>query len=165
MKFGPVETLLLCCVALFPPSLWAAAEADMQFRGTLRAPPPCSINDGGTVEVDFGLRVGIKKVDGSNYRQAVNYRVRCDTPGALPWEVMLTLKGNATGFDKAAVQTDNGNLGIRVYQNDKPFTLNSGIKIDPANPPRLEAVPVARPGTTLKEGAFLATATLQAEYQ
>jgi type 1 fimbria pilin len=104
-------------------------------------------------------------VDGSNYRQAVNYRLQCDSPGALPWELMLTLKGNATGFDKAAVQSDNPNLGIRVYQNDVPFTLNSSIRIDPANPPSLEAVPVARPGEKLKEGAFVATATLQADYQ
>lgn len=165
MGMAPIAGLLLCALSLFHAPLWAVAEADMQFRGVLRAPPPCSINDGGTVAVDFGLRVGVNKVDGSNYRQAVNYRIRCDAPGALPWELVMTLKGNATGFDKAAVQTDNANLGIRIYQNDVPFTLNSGIKIDPASPPQLEAVPVAKPGEILKEGAFLATATLQVEYQ
>ncbi len=163
MKLAPAA-VLLCATALFSSPL-AAAEADLRFRGTLRAPPPCSISDGGIVEVNFGLRVGVNKVDGSNYRQVVNYRLQCDSPGARPWELMLTLKGNATGFDKAAVQSDNPNLGIRVYQNDVPFTLNSSIRIDPANPPSLEAVPVARPGEKLKEGAFVATATLQADYQ
>ncbi|MEX0634063.1 hypothetical protein M8494_27320 [Serratia ureilytica] len=31
----------------------AAATADMVFYGTLNAPPPCTINNGQTVEVDF----------------------------------------------------------------------------------------------------------------
>ncbi|MFP7326997.1 fimbrial protein [Serratia marcescens] len=164
MRQGSVA-LLLSCLALFNSSSQAAVETDMRLRGMLRMPPPCSINSGNVVAVDFSQRVGINNVDGSNYRQAVNYRIDCDSPGALPWEMTLILKGNATTFDGAAVQTSNGNLGIRVYQNNVPFTINSGIKIDPANPPRLEAVPVARPGSTLREGVFEATATLQAEYQ
>jgi type 1 fimbria pilin len=157
--------IALCSVAVFSTLSLAAVEADLRFRGTLRVPPPCTINEGGTVAVDFGQRVGINKVDGANYRQAVDYRISCDTPGARPWEMWLTLKGNATAFDKAAVQTDNANLGIRIYQNGAPFTLNGGLKIDPNNPPRLEAVPVAKPGAVLKEGAFVATATLQVNYQ
>ncbi|PNU35499.1 pilus assembly protein [Serratia marcescens] len=158
-------SVMLLCGALFSQMASAAEEASMHFRGGLRAPPPCTISDGGVVAVDFGLRVGIKKVDGNNYRQAVNYRISCEAPGALPWEMVLTLKGDATVFDRAAVQTDNGNLGIRIYQDDVPFQLNSSIKIDPSNPPHLEAVPVAKPGESLTEGAFLATATLQVDYQ
>ncbi|HAT4919956.1 TPA: fimbrial protein [Serratia marcescens] len=165
MQSGPIAMLLLSALTLFHMPLWAVVETDMQFRGFLRAPPPCSINDGGMVDVDFGLRVGVNKIDGNNYRQAVNYRIRCEAPDAVPWETVLTLKGAAAGFDKAAVLTDNVNLGIRVYQNGVPFPPNSGIKIDPGNPPLLEAVPVAKPGEKLKEGAFLATATLQVEYQ
>ncbi|EMJ4651134.1 fimbrial protein [Serratia marcescens] len=155
----------LCGVAMFSAHVLAAAEADLRFRGMLRAPPPCTISDGGTVAVEFGQRVGINKVDGVNYRQTVDYRISCDSPGARPWEMWLTLKGSATAFDKAAVQTDNANLGIRIYQNDTPFTLNGSLKINPANPPRLEAVPVAKPGAALKEGTFVATATLQVNYQ
>lgn len=117
------------------------------------------------METDFGQRVGINKVDGVNYRQAVAYRLSCNRNDALPWELTLTLKGNATAFDKAALQTDKTNLGIRLYRNDEPFLINSSLNIDPANPPRLEAVPVARPGAELSEGAFSATATLQADYQ
>lgn len=163
MKSGSVA-LLWCAVVFAPSPAQAAEQVEMHLRGTLRAPPPCEINDGGRVAVDFGQRVGVNKVDGVNYRQAVNYRITCESTQARPWEMVLTLKGTATAFDKAAVQTDNGNLGIRLYRDDVPFTLNSSIKIDPASPPRLEAVPVARPGGLLKEGAFVATATLQADY-
>ncbi|EPQ1332177.1 fimbrial protein [Serratia ureilytica] len=149
----------------FGPACLAAEDVKMNFRGTLRAPPPCTINDGGTVAVDFGQRVGVNKVDGVNYRQQVDYLISCDSPGARPWEMMLSLKGAATAFDRAAVQTDKTDLGIRLYQNDMPFALNTSFKIDPGNPPRLEAVPVAKPGAVLKEGAFVATATLQVDYQ
>ncbi len=143
----------------------AADEAEMRFRGTLRAPPPCTINDGGIMEINFGQRIGINKVDGVNYRQAVTYRLNCNLNDGLPWELTLTLKGNATAFDKAALQTDKTDLGIRLYHDDEPFEIDSSLNIDPANPPRLEAVPVARPGSVLSEGAFTATATLQADYQ
>ncbi|WP_368925985.1 fimbrial protein [Serratia marcescens] len=123
----------------------------MTFRDVLLEPPPCTINDGGTVDVAFADRVGIKKVDGINYRQAIDYRIRCESPGALPREMQLTLKGVATTFDLAAVQTDNANLGIRIYRDAVPFTLNSSMKIDPASPPRIETVPAAKPGVSLAE--------------
>lgn len=163
MKPG-VAVMLLCVSALVSPSVQAAEEVAMHLKGTLRVPPPCRINDGGVIEVDFGPRVGINKVDGVNYRRAVNYHIRCDSTESLPWTLMLTFKGNSTSFDKVALQTDNGNLGIRVYQDDTPLMPNNSIKIDPANPPRLEAVPVAKAGVPLTEGAFAATATLQADY-
>lgn len=144
----------------------AVDDVKMQFRGTLRAPPPCSIDNGSTVEVDFGQRVGINKVDGVNYRQEVAYSINCESPGDLDWGMAMEIKGAATAFDRAAVQaTGNPDLGIRLYQNGQPFTLNESINIDPTNRPKLEAVPVARPGAVLKEGAFVATATLQVSYQ
>ncbi|HGM6603605.1 TPA: fimbrial protein [Serratia marcescens] len=163
MKQG-VAVMLLCASSLVSHSVQAAEEVAMHLRGTLRAPPPCSINDGGVIEVAFGQRVGINKVNGDNYRQEVNYFIKCDSPGARPWELTLTFKGSAASFDNAALQTDNDNLGIRLYRDGQSFAPNSSIKIDPANPPRLEAVPVAKAGMPLAEGAFAATATLQADY-
>jgi type 1 fimbria pilin len=157
----PVRALLLLG-ALFGSPLWAADN--LLFSGTLIEPPPCKINDGGTVDVNFGERVGVKKVDGVNYLQAMGYRISCE-PGASGLDMTLTLSGQPTGYDTAAVRTNLADLGIRVLQNGKPFTLNQPIGIDPNSPPLLEAVPVKTPGATLKEGAFVATATLQANYQ
>lgn len=140
-------------------------EAGMTFHGTLIEPPPCTINDGNRVEVDFGDRVGINKVDGENYRQMMNYQITCAEAASGSWALTLSLSGSAAGFDSEALLTDKANLGIRVYQNDQPFTPNSTLKIDQANPPRLEAVPVKNAGATLREGAFEAWATLRADYQ
>ncbi|MBU9828526.1 fimbrial protein [Rahnella sp. FC061912-K] len=150
--------LLLAC------SHSLCAAENMLFRGTLIEPPPCTINDSGIVDVDFGERVGINKVDGVNYLKAMDYRITCE-PGVSGLDMTLTLSGLQTGYDNAAVQTDLADLGIRVLQNGKPFTLNTPLGIDPKNPPALEAVPVKTPGATLKAEAFAATATLKAEYQ
>ncbi|WP_447889710.1 fimbrial protein [Serratia fonticola] len=141
-------------------------EADMAFRGTLIIPPPCTINDDNRIDVDFGERVGINKVDGVNYRQQINYQIDCEGEGSGNWVLTLSLlSGNVANFDPEALQTNKTNLGIRVYQNDKSFTPNSTLKIDRDNRPRLEAVPVMKPGATLDEGAFEAWATLRADYQ
>ncbi|HHQ4308821.1 TPA: fimbrial protein [Serratia fonticola] len=140
------------------------AADNLLFRGTLIEPPPCKINDGGQVDVNFGERVGVNKVDGVNYLMAMDYRIICE-PGVSGLDMTLTLSGLPTGYDDAAIKTDRADLGIRVLQNGQPFTLDKPIDIDPNNPPTLEAVPVKTPGATLNEGTFEATATLQAQYQ
>lgn len=142
----------------------AADDVDMTFRGTLITPPPCTIDDGNRIDVNFGERVGITKVDGVNYRQLVNYQIRCEQGASGTWALTLTLGGGVAGFDKQALLTNRDNLGIRVYQNDQPFTPGSTLKIDLANPPRLEAVPVQKAGATLRAETFEAWATLKADY-
>ncbi|MGE6469010.1 fimbrial protein [Serratia proteamaculans] len=141
-----------------------SAAENMRLYGTLVEPPPCTINDGGNVEVDFGNRVGVKKVDGVNYLQPINYTISCD-PNANAWNMTLEIIGVPTDYDKAAVNADVTDLGIHILQNGQPFELNKPIPIRLANKPKLEAVPVKRPGAILKEGPFVATATLLATYQ
>ncbi|AHG21886.1 pilus assembly protein [Chania multitudinisentens RB-25] len=141
-----------------------AAGGDMTFRGTLIEPPPCSINSGNNIFVDFGERVGIKKVDGVNYMQGINYTLVCE-PNTYGWVLKLKLMGSSTAFDNAAVQTNISNLGIKILRDDQPFVLGSDISITPANKPQLKAVPVQRPGVLLNEGPFEAVATLLADYQ
>ncbi|MDY7605654.1 fimbrial protein [Serratia marcescens] len=140
------------------------AAENMKFFGTLVEPPACTINNGGNVDVDFGNRVGVKKVDGENYLQPMNYQITCD-PNANTWRMTLEIAGKAAIYDKAGVVTNITDLAIQIRQNGVPFELNKPIAINPTNPPQLEAVPVKRPGATLKEGAFEATATLKAVYQ
>ncbi|OQV35963.1 pilus assembly protein [Serratia nematodiphila] len=159
------NTLLLTGLLSIALSVQAEGDADMTFRGTLVEPPPCSINDGNQVDVDFGERVGINKVDGVNYRQQMNYQIICENGSSGNWALALSLSGAAAGFDNNALITSKSNLGIRVYQNDKVFAPGSTLNIDLANPPRLEAVPVKKADTTLTEGAFEAWATLRADYQ
>ena len=159
MKCWPQRTLLgLCCFGFF-----SAASANLTFNGTLNEPPPCTINAGNSIEVDFG-DVGVKRVDGVKYRRGLGYTINC-APATLPWELKLSIRGTATGFDGAALQTNVPALGIRIFQNDQPFPLNTPLDISLSSPPALEVVPVKQPGATLPPTRFTAVATLLAEYE
>lgn len=159
------HALLLAALLGIAASALAKGEADMRFHGTLITPPPCTLNDGNRIDVDFGDRLGVNKVDGVNYRQVMNYQLTCEKDDTGAWAMMLSLDGPPVGFDEYALPTSKNNLGIRLYQNDTPFAPGSALKIDPGNPPRLEAVPVKKSGSTLTKGDFDAWATLRANYQ
>lgn len=161
MKSYSGITLLLVCGMLINA---ARAAENMAFFGTLVEPPACTINNGKDVDVDFGSRVGIKKVDGVNYLQPMNYVITCD-PNANAWAMTLEIVGVPADYDRAAVVTGVKDLAVQIKQNGIPFELNKPLPILLTHPPLLEAVPVKRPGATLTEGPFEATATLKAVYQ
>ncbi|CAI1109508.1 MULTISPECIES: fimbrial protein [Serratia] len=137
---------------------------EILFNGRLVQAPACEINDGRAIDVNFGERVGVSKVDGVNYLQTIDYRVTCQ-PGATTLELGLSVVGPPTAFDGAALQTNVADLGIRLLQNGQPLQVNHRIVIDPKNPPHLQAVPVKKAGVGLPEGVFEVTATLLADYQ
>jgi type 1 fimbria pilin len=137
-------------------------QVDVTFHGVLKR-RPCHINNDRPIEVHFG-NVGVDKVDGVRYKQALSYSVVCDAPD--PNAVMtLMVKGTPTGFDPAAVSTSANGLGIQILQNSQPFVLNQQIRgINHPPLPTLEVVPVKDPAVALAESRFTATATLLAEY-
>ncbi|MFB3301833.1 fimbrial protein [Pseudomonas sp. AMR01] len=150
-------------LALCSLGLCCAASANLTFSGTLNEPPPCTIDAGNTIEVDFG-DVGVKRVDGVKYRRGVGYTISCG-PATLPWELKLSINGTPTAFDDSAVQTSVPELGIRLFQNNLPFQLNTPLDISLSLPPTLEVVPVKQPGAVLAPARFSAVATLLAEYE
>ncbi len=159
---------MTCCkqsalLALFALGYGTSALANLTFDGTLNEPAPCTINSGSNIEIDFD-DVGVNKVDGQNYRKAVNYTITCNA-GTLPWQMMLSVRGAATTFESTALQSSVADLGIRLLQNGVPMELNTQLPITPATPPVLEAVPIKRSGTSLQPGGFSASATLLAEFQ
>jgi type 1 fimbria pilin len=138
------------------------AADNISFHGTLIEPPPCQVNNDTNIDVPFD-KIGINTIDGVNHRQKVNYVLNCTADPA--WSMVLTLIGPAAAFERATLQTNIAELGIKLYQNGQPFELNVPINIDPQNPPLLEAVPIKKPGAELREGPFEVTATLRADYQ
>lgn len=140
-----------------------AAEQQVKIKVTVIR-PACLINKGQRIDVNFGDRVGVNKVDGVNYRQPVNYSITCE-PGGKGLVMALVLTGIPSGFDNAAVSTNVKDLGIRLTRDGLPFTLGSPVPISVDKPPVLMAAPVKRASAKLKAGEFEATATLQAVYQ
>jgi type 1 fimbria pilin len=135
---------------------------DIAFHGTLKI-HPCHINNDRDLSVHFD-NVGIHKVDGLRYKQAIVYQLVCDDIDPA-WRLTLQVKGTATAFDASALRTSAAGLGIQIRQNGQPLELNKALDITYQSPPALEAVPVKDPGVAeLVEGPFSATATLLAEY-
>jgi type 1 fimbria pilin len=154
--------LLFLVSSILSASGWATDN--VRLGGTLIESPPCTINQGGKVDVDFGTRVGVKKVNGVNYMQVMNYQITCD-PSANVSAMTLEILGTPADYDAAAVTSDVTDLAIQIQQNGVPFELNKPIPISLTSQPKLFAVPVKRPGASLIEGPFEATATLRAVYQ
>lgn len=154
-------------LALSFPGMAVDNAVDIQFRGTLHEPPACTLNSGGRVDVDFGDSVGVGSVDGVSHRLPLNYSITCAGSASYPSTLTLTLLGTVAGFDRSALQTTVGDLGVRVYQGSGSQLMmpGAGVPITLSSPPQLEAVLVKKSGSTLSEGEFEAIATLKAEYQ
>lgn len=158
-RFSSITLLLLC--GSFSP---VGQAWNMELFGTLIEPQVCTIKDGGSVDVNFGDRVGVKKVNGVNYLQPMDYQITCSS-NADAGDMTLEIIGTPADYDKAAVTTDVTDLAIQIKQNGIPFELNKPIPISLTHPPTLEAVPVKRVGAMLKPRPFEATATLKVAYQ
>lgn len=138
------------------------AGIGVSFHGRLKK-APCHINDDKLIEIHF-KKVGINKIDGINYMQNIDYTIKCEGTDSID-KLMLSVNGNASAFDTAALQTDVSDLGIKIYQDGKALQINEPIAIDPEHHPALTAVPVQKPGAVLSARDFRVTATLLAEYQ
>ena len=127
------------------------------------APPPCVINNGNIVKVDF-QEIMSTRIDGSAYAKPVNYNIKCDK---RPTEQMkMTLVGIPISFDSGAVETDIPGLGIAFRYNGNKLRLNQEIKFVYPNAPQFEAIPVRDLSKTLTQGgAFRAGVTIKLDYQ
>ncbi|CNH68660.1 minor pili exported protein [Yersinia thracica] len=164
MKINSLIPRCSVAVVLVVGSTLAYAD-NMLFSGTLINPAPCVINGGIIIDVPFGENLGVNKIDGINYTQTVPYSITCETVGGSLALGITIVSASVATFDPAAIQTDVGNLGIRIMKNGVSFPLNTRVAYDKDNPPVLKAVPIKATGATLSEGSFEATATLLVDYQ
>ncbi|BEO55763.1 exotoxin [Serratia marcescens] len=156
-----------CALLLALELISSAAQAADQgtkvnITATVVAPPPCVINDGRTIDIDFG-KVGIKRIDGNRYMQRIDYSIKCkflDNSRQLKMKIM----GSAAAFDNSVLTSSVTGLGIKLLANGKAFAINTPLDIDYANPPTLDAVPVKNSAVTLAEGDFTSGATMLVDY-
>ncbi|MEE4412060.1 MULTISPECIES: fimbrial protein [unclassified Serratia (in: enterobacteria)] len=141
-------------------------QADnMNFRGRLIEQQPCSVNGGENLQVDFG-EVIISEINGDNYKKYIAIPFNCEDK----WpKVTVKHLGLATSFDKAAVQTNIPDFGIRLIDvRDRLLPVNGDalIVFDGGKPINysLWAVPVKKNGSELPVGDFRGVSTLQFEY-
>ncbi|AZP32240.1 fimbrial protein [Cronobacter sakazakii] len=145
-------------------SFAAQGEDNLAFHGTLVA-PPCTVNNGQTIEVKFGDNLGTTKIDGINYKQPVNYSISCAADYSINSLAIVVETSRPASFDSAAVETDKNGLGIHISMDGTAAVFAKRVAItDLSSLPVIEAVPVQAPGVELTEGPFDATMTLRTDY-
>lgn len=136
---------------------------NMLFSGTLINPPPCVINNSGTIVVNFGDDVLTSRVDGTLYMQPVIYTLKCS--GAVDNALKMMIKGNEASFNSSILSTSNLSLGIKLLRDDQILPINRSFNFSYPMIPVLSAVPVKQTGSALSAGQFSGTATMVVEYQ
>lgn len=161
-----IVALILCTVSAFL-ALDARSAENMSFHGTLLEHPPCDINDGQPIAINFG-EVGVNKVDGENYSQPFEINYTCN--GART-DMILRYVGVATAFDNAAVQSSIENFGIQLRNVSSDgvhnlFVVGTAITVSSnQNLSKFVAIPVKKQGSDLPGDSFTSSAMLQLEYQ
>lgn len=161
MNDGACMGLNMLCGLLVGMPLMVGA-ATVTIKVAVLAPPPCVINDDQPIEVEFG-EVMTTRVDGTNYRQNVNYTLSCT--GATANAMKLQVQGTGAGFDSKVLRTQKTGLGIALLQGGSRWSVNSWLNFTYPNRPVLAAVPVKQDGITLSGGEFTAGATMKVAYQ
>lgn len=146
-------------LALSFPGMADESAGDINFRGTLRETPSCTINNNQAIEVTFG-NVMTNRVNGSNYEQTLYYTMSCKNYTSNSMKIQIS--GSGTG---SVLLTNVTGLGIRLKKAGTEMWLNTGYDFTYPTLPVLTAVPVNLFGSALPGGNFSATATMRVEYQ
>lgn len=141
------------------------ADADITFHGVLLEAPPCVINGGDNVVVDFGDEMMTTRVDGTQYRTKIDFTLDCTD--ALSSEQKLRISGaSVTTTDGEALSTPLTGLGLALYHGGTRYTPGEWIAFSAdKGVPELYAVPVRLEGTEPDGGTFSVLASLVVDYQ
>jgi type 1 fimbria pilin len=135
------------------------ATINVKISGTVVANGSCTFTGTGPVVVEFG-DVFINEIKDSVYKQNLPYTLVCKgDPGGKAMQMKLS--GIAADFDGSLLKTDAKGLGISLQNAGTALALNQWVDIDPAAPPKFDAVLVKQKDASFVNGqAFNGSATL-----
>ncbi|HID9895600.1 MULTISPECIES: fimbrial protein [Serratia] len=155
--------VLLLALSLHTTFAQAADQGTkISITATVVAPPPCVINDGRTIDIDFG-NVGINRIDGNRYMQRIDYSIKCDFLDNSR-QLKMKIIGTAATFDSSILGSNINGLGIKLLANGRSFAINTPLDITYSSPPTLDVVPVKKGSVHLTEGKFTSGATMLVDY-
>lgn len=156
---GLVLLLATCWISL---AVAGSSQQTITVSMTVLDPPPCTINGGKAIEVDFG-KVIADDLDDSDYSRAVNINLSCR--GQVKNQLRLQIKGTPARDNKSYLQTNLTNMAIKFTSNGKIVSVNDWLNFNWPYTHELRAAPVMSHANVLTGGAFSASATLYVEYQ
>lgn len=129
--------------------------------------PPCIINGGNDINVDFGDEVMTTRVSEGIYRKQVYANISCDGSTMVSSLLQIRIEGTGSSFDPGILQTTKSGLGVQFQNGSSALALNSGlISFDyESMTPTIWAMLATDPAEKLTGGYFSGTATMTVEYQ
>ncbi len=95
----------------------SAVDVQVKITGTILI-PPCTVNDGKTIEVDFG-DVSVTDVANDRNRRKVDVPFGCSYSQGKAY---VKVAGTQLGSNTNVLKTDVDNFGIALYQGDGTAT-------------------------------------------
>lgn len=173
--------MILCLCMILNPTLSSAITTihdKVRITGDVYI-PPCVINNGQSIDFDFGS-MSILKIDGRNYAKSLSFPVVCSYSQGTPYiKVVAThldgapLNVLATGINGFGISLNFGNsvgsvdpLNISQF-TDPSYPITAGLTNSNANASQLTitAVPYKANNITLNAQSFSVTATITVVYQ
>ncbi|WP_233429642.1 fimbrial protein [Enterobacter asburiae] len=139
------------------------AQAEVTFHGELVEAPPCIVNGGEPVVVDFGSEVMTTRIDGTEYKKRIAFTLDC-REAVSPGQQLRITGGTAAAFDPQAIAGEQPGFGIALYEGSHRYTPGDWLPFTDPAVPELYAVPVKQDGVTLSGGAFSILASLVVAY-
>lgn len=151
---------LLIGLVLIMPAAWSALTVNV--TGVV-VEGVCEINNGETIQVDFGNNLQSRQIDGQNFMKAIEYSLVCENLTSNDLEMQF--EGTATSFSDDYLATDRKGLGIKLYMDGESMPLNTWMPFTWPEVPVLQAAPIKDDATEVETGVFNASATLKIQYQ
>lgn len=144
----------------------AQAEIATYFHGYLLESPPCVVNGGEQIVVDFGEEVMTTRVDGQQYRERIDFTLDCSAAISSKQKVRISGSTTTEGFDGTVLSTPKAGLGLALWHDEVRYAPGEWLAFDADETlPVLYAVPVKATGATLSGGSFSVLASLVVDYQ
>lgn len=125
--------------------------------------PSCTINNGETIEVDFGDEVLSTKLDGNHYHQTFFVNFQCNT--STPNTIFLKIEGEQWESSIKVLKTSKENLNIEFFRAGQWFPLNERLEVNPLSSYAFQAAPYKVGNVKVQAGPFSAAATLAVYYE
>jgi type 1 fimbria pilin len=125
--------------------------------------PPCDLNKGNDIDVNFGKGILAGTINGKNHERTLSYTLDC--PALVSNLLKMQFSGTGAAFDSTLLSTDKNNLAIELKNNGVKVPVNDWFNFTYPNQPVLTAVLVRNSTGGIRLGSFSATAMLTVEYQ
>lgn len=155
-----------------------AMDIPVEITGVIQV-PPCQVNNGEVIEVDFG-DISVTDVSNQRNRRKVTIPITC---GYAQGTAYVKVTGTPMGSNKNVLMTNISNFGIALYQGDGTarklilgegagngnetigYPIEKGLSGKENGTFTFTAIPYRNGNSELRTGTFSATANMSIRYQ